>query len=175
MAIRNEREGPPDKGGGRGEFDGPSSAPRPTQSASEKVFSDGIPFADIRQPESPAPCERGCSASGYHSGAEDKCHCSETEPSSSTEAGECCLSFSLPADDSLSEELAPGRNPKSPRNLDASLPPGPLVYDSGWISTKGFKLRVALGAGPPNPDLHAFLSRLLLLSSSAKHGESDGN
>ena len=168
MAIRNEREGPPDKGGGRGEFDGPSSAPRPTQSASEKIFSNGIPFAEYRQTESPAPCEGGCSVSGDHPAGKSMCHCSAIAHSSSTRVDHRPVSCPLPLDASETVsglgEVPPGEGRNSPVDIDEFLPPQPLIYNSGWSSVGSFEIRVALGEGPPNPALHAFPRRLLLLA-----------
>ena len=176
MDTLHGRDGPANENGGRGEFDGPPSTSRPTQSASEPVFSNGIPFPDSGQIGIPAPCDAYCCSDA--GGVETGSACFSSAGSPSTRVSDFSSLHSISSDDSggcpvpSSDEGTDTRAEDHSRDdgLEAFLPDGPLAYDIGWFSVAGMELRVALGAGPANPDLRSFLREILFRPPSPEDG-----
>ena len=173
MVRQRRRDRPPENQRGRGRIGRPTSTPRPTQSASELVFSNGNAVADFRQIGT-LPAGQGClNGRGRGVGAPTPALSDiPTDGSTSTQCREhmerglyCCSCGNCGPDSSgpcISSCADPYEEPCCPGSLDSILPAVPLVYDTGWLSTGGIELRVAFGEGPPNRELCAFLRELLL-------------
>ena len=170
MEVDIGRDGPADEKEGRGEFDGPPSTSRPTQSASEPVLHHSIPFPDSGQIGIPAPCDAGgveagsaCSSSAISPSAKQS-DFSSLHSISSDDCGGCLASSSDEGTDTSSDDPSPNDG------LEAFLPHGPLAYDTGWLSFADMELRVALSAGPANPDLGYLLRQILFRPPSSEDG-----
>ena len=167
MDTQHGRDGPAHKEGGRGEFDGPPSTSRPTQSPSEPAFSNGIPFPGSGQIGIPAACDTclcsnsGSIEAGSTCSSSAGCPSARVSDSSSWDSISTDDSGGPPVSGSEDDTDTKGGDPLRRNGLEAYLPDGPLAYDTGWFSVAGMELRVALGAGPANPDLRSFLREIL--------------
>lgn len=148
MATQHGRDGPPAQKESRGGFAGRTSTPSDrTPRTSEQSAFYSSEFSGVRQTgiHGPSLAEANTCASGDAS-------CG------------CCLTGdrSVPPRGRAAESL-----PTSSTTPDVPLSDGPLGYDSGWEKHYRFEVRVTFVEGPPNPDLGALVTQLLLSCPAA--------
>lgn len=156
MNTPRGRDGPGTSERGRGSPAKLSSTPRPTQRTSELVYSH-----DTRLPDSKETGSAGISGELAHP------------------AGGLVAPLVLPGDGfpvtpvpQSGEEPGPAAAepecavPSAGAGGDlGGVPPGAVVYDSGWEDCSGMAIRVVFTAGPPNGYLRDWVRDLALRPS----------
>lgn len=148
MDTHDTRAGPGAQKESRGSFarQAPTPSDRTPRTSEQSAFYTSE-FSGIQQtgPRDSSPADDGACASGDAS-----CGCGLT--------GDRSVPPRRPTAESL---------PTSSTTPDVPLSDGPLGYDSGWEKHYRFEVRVTFVEGPPNPDLGALVTQLLLSCPAA--------